>query len=540
MVWWRNGIIYQIYPRSFADSNGDGVGDLNGIRSRLDYLASLGIDAIWLSPVYPSPNVDFGYDVSDYTAIHPEYGSLEDFDSLVQEAHARGIRVVMDLVLNHTSDQHVWFQESRKSLTNPYRDWYLWRAPGQGGGPPNNWQSVFGGPGWELDSRTGQYYFHMFYKEQPDLNWRNPAVREAILNVFRFWLDRGVDGFRLDVFNAYFKHPDLLDNPPALGLRGFERQRHIYDMDQPDMHPLLQEVRALLDSYPERYMVGETFLSTGAKAASYMGADQLHAAFNFEFLNIPWRPRKILETIQRWEHRIGSQDWPNFVLNNHDVSRSASRLRELPWWLWQDDARMKVAAALLLTLRGTPFLYYGEEIGMRDIPIASKEEVRDPVGKKYWPVYKGRDGCRSPMQWSAEAHAGFCPPHARPWLPVHAGYATRNAQGQLADPHSLLNFYRSLIALRRSSPALQEGMFLPLTHGTRFILAYLRQTRDQTVLVVLNFSRLRQRFVLGNQLLHSNWRLLLSTHRDQLPTLLRGNLMPLEPNEALLLEMTSQ
>lgn len=532
MLWWRDGIIYQIYPRSFADSNGDGIGDINGIISRLDYLQDLGVDAIWLSPVYPSPDIDFGYDVSDYTDIDPKFGSMQDFDNLLQKAHARGIRVVMDLVLNHTSDQHSRFRESRKSIDNPYRDWYLWRPPLSNGHPPNNWKSVFGGEGWEMDPGTGQYYFHMFYKQQPDLNWRNPQVRQAILGVFRFWLERGVDGFRLDVFNAFFKHPELINNPPKIGLRGFDRQRHIYDIDQPDMIPLLQEIRSLLNAFPERYAVGETFLSTGPKAAIYTGPDKLHAAFNFEFLNCSWKPKSYLAAIQRWEHALGSDDWPNYVLNNHDISRTSSR-----WHCGQNDARLKVAAALLLTLRGTPFLYYGEEIGMRDVAIRSKDQVLDPIGKKYWPIFKGRDGCRSPMQWDASPHAGFCTNEANPWLPVGDDFIYRNVTNQLSEPDSLLNFYRRLIKVRRAKPALTEGMFLPLTHDTHYVLAYLRQNRAQTILVVLNFSKRRQKFVLGSQLLRENWQLLISSHRDQLPKL-RGNLMPLEPFEVLILEMT--
>ncbi len=558
--WYSTGIIYQIYPRSFADSNGDGIGDLNGIIGKLDYLSDLGIDAIWLSPVYPSPDVDFGYDITDYTGIDPKFGTLADFDRLVAEAHKRNIRIILDLVLNHTSDQHPWFIESRSSRDNPKHDWYLWAdpAPGStsrgapGGEPPNNWQSVFGGSGWEFDSVRGQYFFHMFYKQQPDVNWHNPAVRQAMLDVFRFWLERGVDGFRLDVFNVYFKHPRLVSNPPALGLPlySFSTQHHINDCDRPELVPLLQEIRALLDRYStpggERYMVGETFVSDAAKAAQYCGPDRLHAAFNFKLLESPWSPRRVMGVITDWEHTLGTATWPNNVLNNHDVIRSATRFHSLPasahfsgilFGNTENDASLKVAAALLLTLRGTPFLYYGEEIGMRDIPIRSRGDVLDPIGKRFWPFMKGRDGCRSPMQWSAAPNAGFTAPGGKPWLPLHPNATRRNVEAQLADPRSLLSFYRRLIAVRRASPALTEGMFQPVTFGTRFILAYLRQTKDQVVLVALNFSRRRQRLVLGSLLSRANLHLLLSTHRDSPPPVTRGSLLALEPYEALILEI---
>ena len=535
--WHQTGIIYQIYPRSFADSSGDGIGDLNGITGRLDYLADLGVDAIWLSPIYPSPDVDFGYDVSDYCDVDPKYGSLADFDHLVAQAHARGIRVVLDLVLNHTSDQHPWFLESRSSRDNPKRDWYLWRDA------PNNWQSVFGGSGWEREEASGQYYFHMFYKQQPDVNWHNPAVRQAMLDVFRFWLDRGVDGFRLDVFNVYFKCPDFTPNPPAFGLPlyGFSRQRHVNDCDRPELLDLLAEIRGLLDAYEARdgrarYVVGETFLSSAEKAAGYCGPRRLHAAFNFAFLSTALRPHPILERIQHWEHALGGDCWPSYVFNNHDTPRSATRWKPRLFGDPEDDARLKLAAVLLLTLRGTPYLYYGEEIGMRDIPIRSKAEVQDPIGRRFWPVMKGRDGCRSPMQWDASAHAGFAPAGAWPWLPVHANARARSVQAQSADPRSLLNLYRRLIALRRASPALTEGMFQPITYGTRYLLAYLRQTSEQTVLVALNFSGRRQRLVLGRHLSGCGWRLLHSTRRDALPPI-RGSLLPLEPYEAVIIEM---
>jgi alpha-glucosidase len=534
-------LIYQIYPRSFADSNADGIGDLNGITSRLDYLAGLGVDALWLSPIYPSPDVDFGYDVSDYTGVDPRFGTLDDFDRLVQQARQRGIGIILDLVLNHTSDQHPWFLESRSNRSNPKRDWFLWRDPAPGGGPPNNWQSVFGGSGWALDPATGQYYFHMFYKEQPDVNWHNPAVRQAMLDVFRFWLDRGVDGFRLDVFNVYFKDAQFRSNPRVLGLPfyGFSRQKHIYDCDRPEMLPLLREIRALVDRYQAadgrpRYVVGETFLSGADKSAAYCGADLLHAAFNFEFLSARPRPRDILQRIRRWEQALGDVVWPNYVLSNHDVRRLASRWARAgrP----EEDARLKLAAALLLTLRGTPYLYYGEEIGMRDIPIRRREDVLDPIGKRFWPLMKGRDGCRSPMQWDASPNAGFTTAGARPWLPLHENFLQRNVAAQQQDPASLWNFFQRLIALRRELPALQKGMFQPLTEDTRYLLAYLRQTGSQMVLVALNFSGRRQRLVLGSHLARQRWKLLLSSHRETLAEQ-PGSMLRLEPFEAILLAM---
>lgn len=527
-LWWRDGIIYQIYPRSFADSNNDGIGDLNGITARLDYLAGLGVDALWLSPINPSPDVDFGYDVSDYNEIDPKYGTLADFDRLVSEAHQRGIRIVLDLVLNHTSDQHPWFQQSRQGRDNPYRDWYLWRPPRPGGGPPNNWQAIFGGRGWELDKTSGEYYFHMFYREQPDLNWRNPQVRAAMLDVFRCWLERGVDGFRLDVFNVYFKDAALTDNPVKLGLRGFDRQRHLYDCDQPEMLPLLAELRDLLDTYAERYAVGETFLSTPASAARYCGQNSLHAAFDFSFLHCPWNPACFLEKAQAWENALGPELWPTYVLNNHDNPRSATRYTR-----GEQDERLKVAAALLLTLRGTPFLYYGEEIGMRDIAV-SRSEIKDPVGRRFWPFFKGRDGCRSPMQWDASTNAGFnC--SAAPWLPVHSNYPQRNVAAQQADPGSLFNFYRQLIALRRQIPALRSGMFQPLTFDPRSVLAYLRQQGDQAILVALNFSRRKQRLVLGSEMARRSWQLLLS-NRERPARHKAGMLLELGPYEAAIFQ----
>jgi len=499
-LWWRDGVIYQIYPRSFADSNGDGLGDLPGIISRLDYLADLGVDGLWLSPIYPSPDKDFGYDVSDYCNVDPRYGSLADFDRLVAEAHALGLHLIMDMVMNHTSDQHAWFQESRSSQDNPKRAWYIWRDQ------PNNWQASFGGNAWEFDQATGQYYLHLFTKEQPDVNWRHPAVRQAQLEAFRFWMERGVDGFRLDVFNAYFKNPDLPDNPTKFGLRGFDRQRHIHDMDQPEILPLLNELRALLDSYPERYSVGETYLATPQKTVSYCGPDKLHAAFSFDFtsndLNYPWNPGWIMQQIARREQTFNAAGvWPTSVMSNHDLPRAASR-----YCKGEEDAQARIAMALLLTLRGTPFMYYGEEIGMRDISLR-RSEILDPPGRRYWPIYKGRDGCRAPMQWDASKNAGFST--ARPWLPVHPDALQRNVTAQQANPDSLFHFTRKLLALRKAQPALRQGDYIPLEArpGT---LAYLRRVPEQTVLLAINFKGRPAAFTPPD----GKWQVLLSSQAD--------------------------
>ena len=499
-LWWRDGVIYQIYPRSFADSNADGLGDLPGIISHLDYLADLGIDALWLSPIYPSPDKDFGYDVSDYCNVDPRYGSLADFDQLVAQAHTRGLHLILDMVMNHTSDQHAWFQESRSSRENPKRDWYIWRNQ------PNNWQASFGGKAWEYDAATGQYYLHLFTKGQPDVNWRNPKVRQAQLETFRFWMERGADGFRLDVFNAYFKHPDLPDNPPKFGLRGFDRQRHIYDMDQPEMLPLLNDLRALLDSYPERYSVGETYRATPQKTVSYCGPDKLHAAFSFDFtsneISFPWNPGWIMEQMARREQTFNAAGiWPTTVMSNHDLPRAASRYSK-----GEDDAQARIAMALLLTLRGTPFMYYGEEIGMRDIHLR-RSEILDPPGRKYWPIYQGRDGCRSPMQWDSSENAGFSP--ARPWLPVHTDYLRRNVAAQLADPASLLQFTKELLALRKQYPALRGGDFVPLETRSGS-LTYLRKLPEQSILVAINFKGRPTGFTP----LPGKWKLLFSSDKN--------------------------
>ncbi len=499
-IWWRDGVIYQIYPRSFADSTNDGIGDLPGITAKLDYLQDLGIDAIWLSPIYPSPDVDFGYDVADYCGIDPKFGTMKDFETLVKEAKKRDLHIILDLVLNHTSDQHPWFIESLKSKDNPYHDWYMWANPKPNGDPPNNWQAIFGGSGWEYVPHLDQYYFHMFYKEQPDLNWRNPEVRQAMLDVFRFWLKKGVEGFRLDVFNCYFKDPDLRDNPTKLGIRAFDRLKHIHDVSQPEMFPLLKEIRQILDQEKRKttYVVGETFLADTERTASYVGADKLHAAFNFEFAENRWHPQRFLDSACKWYDALSDDAWPNNFLSNHDMHRTATR-----YCFGEDDRRARVAAAMLLTLKGTPFLYYGEEIAMRDIPIRKKADVKDPIGKLFWPFYKGRDGCRAPMQWDSEINAGFS--KTDPWLPVHDDYPRRNVRHQESDPDSMLNFVKQLIAIRKANTALQQGEFIPLAEKPRFILPYMRKLRDEIILVVLNFSSRQLYFDLPTKAPEGTW-----------------------------------
>jgi alpha-glucosidase len=477
-VWWRDGVIYQIYPRSFADANGDGVGDLPGIMSKLDYLQWLGVDAIWLSPIYPSPMADFGYDVSNYHDIEPIFGSLADFDRLVRDAHARGIRIVLDMVMNHTSDQHSWFIESRASRDNPKRDWYIWRDP-KNGREPNNWESIFGGKAWQFDERTGQYYLHLFVPQQPDLNWRNPQVKEALFGECAFWLDRGVDGFRLDVAHMFVKAIDLPDNPRKFGLRGYDRQDHSNHINLPETHAIWREFRQLLNRYDERMAVGEVD-PTGAEGYYGDNDDELHLVFNFALLQQPWKARAFYAVVQAWSDKLPPGAWPCWVLNNHDNRRSISRYAAGAL----TEPRAKVAATMLLTLRGTPFLYYGEELGLREGKIP-RAEIVDPPGRKYWPFYKGRDGCRTPMPWATTLNAGFS--SARPWLRVNPDYARVNVESERRDPNSLLNYYQRLIAFRRASPALQQGTYRA-RNQLGDVYAYERATTDQRLLIALNFS----------------------------------------------------
>ena len=527
-AWWRSGVIYQVYPRSFSDTNGDGVGDLAGLINHLDYLndgspASLGIDAIWLSPIYPSAGFDSGYDVSDYTEIDPLFGDLADFDRLVTEAHRRGIRLILDQVLNHTSYLHPWFVASRSARTGSQADWYIWRDPagyGPGGRPrrPNNWVSFFGGPAWTWDETRRQFYLHTFLPEQPDLNWRHPEVRAALFDVIRTWLDRGVDGLRFDVFNAFYKHAELPSNPyrPG-GRRAYSRQVHLYDKNQPELLELLAEIRRVVDERPGRMTVGELFEGSVVQAASY--AQPGHLIFDFSLIHQPWRARAFARAVAEREAAFGPEGWPTVVMSNHDQPRSASRYDGAA-----GDARAKVAATLLLTLRGTPFLYYGEEIGLRDVEIP-RDEIQDPAARRskgWW----NRDQARTPMPWGPGPNDGFST--GRPWLRMSLEGATRNVKSQVADPGSILSHYRRLTWLRRSSPALAVGSYQELAIGDASVFAYLRRAGGQTALVLLSFGRRSVPIALPPSPSGRPWRAALSTHDPLPPGVERTKLRPLE------------
>ena len=528
--WWQVGVIYQVYPRSFADASGDGVGDLRGIISKLDYLEWLGVDAVWLSPFYPSPMADFGYDVSDYCDVDPLFGDLSDFDELLEGMHRRGIRVIVDLVPNHTSSEHPWFESSRSSRDDPKRDWYIWRDPAPDGGPPNNWESIHGGGTcWERDGRTGQYYLHTFQPEQPDLNWRNPEVREAIYDVMRFWLDRGVDGFRIDALSFCIKDELFRDNPSNPDWRAgdppWARQSRVYTDDRPEMLDVVGEMRAVTDAYAgDRALIGELYLPL-ERLITYYGADLkgLHLPLNFGLLELPeWKPAAIGPLVERYEASLPEGAWPNWVLGNHDNPRIASRL---------GPAHARAAQMLLLTLRGTPTCYYGDEIGMRDVDVPP-DMVRDPEGIPD-PKY-GRDPARTPMQWNARTKAGFCPEDVGPWLPLTDDRGSVNVESQRADPRSMLALFRRLTTLRRTSPALSSGSYRPLDTGDDLAQAYLREHEDQRLLIVLNFGTEPRKLDLSKA--GGDASLLISTHldRNEQPDL---KAVDLRPGEGLLLSL---
>ena len=485
--WWRRGVFYEIYPRSFQDSTGAGVGDLAGITARLDYLEELGVDAVWLTPCFPSPQVDFGYDITDYRAIDPRFGTLAEFDRLVAEARRRGIRVLLDLVLNHTSDQHPWFKESRASADSRRRDWYVWRKGRADGAPPNNWLSEFGGSAWTLDPATGEYYYHYFYREQPDLNWHNPEVRAEMLETTRWWYRRGVAGFRLDAVDMVFEDPQLRDNPllPGLNAHGDPNMENRFNHKLPEVHGLLRDLRRTADAFGA-VLVGETYAETAGELRSYYGAhdDELQMPTGHLLAMAP------SASAPEFRRRIAAVQatgcWPVWVLDNHDLPRALTRWGDGV----HDEALAKALGALLLTLRGTPILYYGQELAMENNDPKRPEDVLDPAGRRGWPAAKLRDGARTPMQWEPGPGAGFT--RGRPWLPVPPSAQRRNAASESRDPASVLNFHRRLIALRRRTPALLDGDYRELLPADPAILAYRRDLEGQRALVAINFSPVRR------------------------------------------------
>ena len=478
-LWWQNGIIYQIYPRSFKDSNGDGIGDLNGIIEKLDYLKWLGVTAIWISPIFPSPMADFGYDISDYTDIHPMFGSLKDFNRLQEQVHEKGLKVILDLVPNHTSDQHPWFLESKSSKDNPKRDWYIWKDPQPDGSRPNNWKSNFGGPGWTFDEATGQYYYHAFLKEQPDLNWRNTEVRKAVFDAMRFWLDRGVDGFRVDVIWHMIKDQNFRNNPPnpdfQEGMDEYDQLIAAYSTDQPEVHEVISEMRKVVEEYEDRLLIGEIYLPIH-RLVTYYGENGsgVHLPFNFQLVRAPWDPAHLNAIINEYEGHLPPGGWPNWVLSNHDNIRIASRIgRE----------KAVLAAVLLLTLRGTPTLYYGDELGMEDVEI-HQEKVQDPQGINM--PGRSRDPQRTPMQWNSGVNAGFS--DSEPWLPLMKNHRECNVEEERKDPESFLNLYHRLIQLRQQEPTLQIGDYIPVgLEGD--LMTYKRKFKEDEFLVLINWGK---------------------------------------------------
>jgi alpha-glucosidase len=538
-LWWQRGVVYQIYPRSFQDTNGDGTGDLAGVIRRLDYLSdTLGIDAIWLSPFFPSPNADFGYDVSDYCAVDPLFGDLATFDQLVAEAHARDVRIIIDYVPNHCSEQHPWFIESRAARDSSKRDWFYWADPRPDGSPPNNWLAVFGGSAWEWDAATGQYYLHTFLPEQPDLNWRNPETRAAMLDVLRFWLERGVDGVRIDAIPFLMKDPALRDNPPAPAgtMRAhkshghYDSILHVHDVSHPDLHPVLQEMRALFDGFSresgvERVTIGEAHIFDWDDWSRYYGLnlDELHLPFNFNLLKVGWTANEVRESVHGLETALSKLPpgaWPNYVLGNHDESRIATRVGP-------ESARL--AMMLLLTLRGTPTIYYGDELGMEDVPVPP-EKVQDPWGLRVTGLGLGRDPQRVPMLWDDSPNAGFSAVDADPWLPIAPDYRERNVAAQMADPRSMLNLTRTLLRLRRESSALSIGSYTHVDDTPADCFAYWRTAGDERLLIALNFSSEERSLSLGDDSLRIDLSTLLDRDQER-----PGGTLVLRPHEGCLL-----
>jgi alpha-glucosidase len=474
LTWWKHAVVYQIYPRSFQDSNGDGIGDLNGIFNRLDYLVDLGIDSIWISPIYPSPMADFGYDVADYCGIDRIFGTIEDFDLLLAEVHRRGLRLILDFVPNHTSDQHPWFLESRSSRVNPKRDWYIWRDH------PNNWQSHFGGSAWEFDHNTGQYYLHEFLKEQPDLNWRNSTVKESMFDALRFWLRKGVDGFRVDVMWLMIKDEFFRNNPPNpaynVGQGSRESLLPIYDADRPEIHELVAEMRSVLEEFGDRVLIGEIYLPV-PRLMDYYGPQLrgAHLPFNFQLLQCPWTADDVAHAIEDYVVALPAGAWPNWVLGNHDKSRIASRI---------GPGKARAAALLLLSLPGTLTIYYGEELGMQDVPIRP-DQAQDPAERRQPGIGMGRDPERTPMPWDDSLQCGFTT--NQPWLPVGEANCAVNMRSSIQQLDSMLALYRRLLALRRAQPVLVSGQLSEISSGGG-VLQFVRSDGKKKFRVAINLA----------------------------------------------------
>jgi alpha-glucosidase len=524
--WWQTCVIYQIYIRSFKDTNEDGIGDIRGVIQQLDYLTWLGIDAIWLTPFYPSPMKDFGYDITDYKGIHPLFGKMADFEELLQEVHKRDLKLIVDFVPNHTSDQHPWFKESRSSLSNPKRDWYYWCDPNEKGGPPNNWKSVFGGSAWEWEPATKQYYYHAFLKEQPDCNWRNPEVQKEMQKIMRFWMDKGVDGFRVDVMWHMIKDARWRNNPPnpgyKKGMPEFDQVLPLYSTDQPEVHEVVGIMRRTIDEYKDKVLIGEMYLPV-ENVVDYYGEDNqgAHLPGNFQLLLLPWDARTIALEIDKYDSSLPPEAWPNWVLSNHDRPRLYNRIGK---------EQIRVAAMLLLTLRGTPTLYYGDEIGMHNVEIP-KNEIQDPQGKMS--SGQSRDPQRTPMQWDSSANAGFSKVY--PWLPVADDYAQANVEKQKEEPESLLQFYKKMIALRKKEAALNQGLYAPVpAHGN--VLGYVRETESRRLLVVLNLGNKNARFT--PQTISVKGKVLLSTNPEDEGKKV-SNTISIKKNEGMIISLES-
>jgi alpha-glucosidase len=527
-LWWEKGILYQVYPRSFKDTDGDGIGDLKGIISKLDYIKWLGADAVWLSPIHVSPMADFGYDISNYRAIDPVYGTMDDFDELVARAHEIDLRIIMDAVPNHTSDQHAWFLESKSSRDNPRRNWYIWEDPAPGGGPPNNWLSMFGGSAWEYDETTGQYYYHAFLKEQPDLNWRNQEVRDAWDEVLRFWLDRGVDGFRVDVLWHLIKDDKLRDNPKNPGFNPSREPMYnsldpIYTTDRPEVHDVVQHIRSVINEYGhDKLFIGEIYLPVDRLIAYYgPDANGTNMPYNFQLALLPWQSNEIMKAIDYYESHLPEGAWPNWVLGNHDQPRVASRVAH---------HQVRGAQLLLLTLRGTPTMYYGDELGMRNVPIPP-DDVHDPFELREPGKGNGRDPERTPMPWTNDELGGFTTA-ARPWLPMGQNKEC-SVEEQRNDPDSILSMVRYLIQLRKETPALCIGAQQPLPCKEP-VAAYCRSYQDDYLFIIINFSDTPQQYPLPA----SSPECVFSTHPGGCLPVIGYNRVDLRPGEGAILRVT--